>query len=101
MWYTETGCGNLDFFTKKYQLTSLGLLAGSNDFSEQMLDVSLSSEPSSNGLLTLRLRGELFCEKERSILLDVSRKQKILSVEWTRWGFRQVRKLDIFFFCHG
>ncbi len=52
---------------KKGQLTSLGLLEGSNDFSEQMLDVSLSSEPSSKGLLTLRLRGELFCKKERNV----------------------------------
>ena len=70
------------------KLTSLGLLAGSNDFSEQMLDVSLSSEPSSNGLLTLRLRGELFCEKERSILQDVNRKQKSLSVhKRTCWEF--------------
>ena len=33
------------------------------DFSEQMLEVSLSSDPSSKGALTLRFLGELFWKK--------------------------------------
>ena len=52
---------------KFLKLTSLVRRTKSVDFSEQMLEVSLSSDPSSKGALTLRFLGELFCKKIRKI----------------------------------